>query len=117
MNIEELKQIIQPYINGPIINFLIEKQIFSENNGREIFNKKIREKVDKKFGVYIWVDTESNEVVYIGMAGKLKTDGTLGDHSIQNRLLASGVKTKTRKKIFKQMTMFVTLCLTIILKH
>lgn len=98
MTIEELKHIILPYIDGPIINFLIEKQIFSENNGREIFNKKIREKVDKKFGVYIWVDTASNEVVYIGMAGKIKTDGTLGDHSIQNRLLASRGKDKSTKK-------------------
>ena len=98
MTIEELKHIILPCIDGSIINFLIKKQIFSENNGREIFNKKIREKVDKKFGVYIWVDTASNEVVYIGMAGKIKTDGTLGDHSIQNRLLASRGKDKSTKK-------------------
>lgn len=32
------------------------------------------------------------------MAGKIKTDGTLGDHSVQNRLLASRGKNKSTKK-------------------
>ena len=98
MKIEELIRIIEKYIDQPVIDFLIEKQIFSKLNGRQIFNKIIREKVDKKFGVYIWMDNETNEIVYIGMAGKIKTDGTLGDHSIQNRLLASRCKNKTTKK-------------------
>ena len=34
------------------------------------------------------------------MAGKIKTDGTLGDHSVQNRLLASrGINKSTKKDI------------------
>jgi hypothetical protein len=98
MTIQEIKEIISPYIDEPIIDFEIEKQIFSENNGREIFNKKIRDNVDKKFGVYVWVDIATNEIVYIGMAGKIKADWTLGDHSIQNRLLASRGKDKITKK-------------------
>jgi len=98
MTIEELKQIIEPYIDEPIINFVIEKQIFSVYNGRKIFNATIRDKVDKRFGVYIWVDTATNEIFYIGMAGKVKADGTFGDHSIQNRLLASRGKDKITKK-------------------
>lgn len=98
MSIEELKELILPYIDEPIINFEIEKKLFDQNNGREKFNEKIRDKVDKKFGVYVWVNTKNNEIVYIGMAGKIKTDGTLGDHSIQNRLLASRGNHKTTKK-------------------
>lgn len=98
MKIDEIKEVILPYIDEPIINFEIEKQIFSELNGREKFNQTIREKVDTKFGVYIWVDKSSEEIVYIGMAGKIKTDGTLGDHSIKNRLLASRGRDKATKK-------------------
>lgn len=98
MTIEELKQIIEPYIEGSIIKFVIEKQMFSAENGRKNFNEKIRKSVEKKFGVYIWVNTSTNEIVYIGMAGKIKTDGTLGDHSVQNRLLASRGKDKSTKK-------------------
>jgi len=98
MKIEELKQIIEKYIHQPVIDFLIEKRIFSEPNWREIFNKKIRNKVGKKFGVYIWENIETNEIVYVGMAGKIKTDGSLGDHSVQHRLLASRGKNKTTKK-------------------
>lgn len=98
MTIEEVKQIIEPYIDKPIIDFIVEKQIFSEDNGRKIFNKTIREKVDKKFGIYVWVNNSTNEIIYIGMAGRIKKDGKLGKHSIQNRLLASRRKDKTNKK-------------------
>lgn len=98
MNIEEIKEIILPYIEEPIINFEIEKKLFDEINGREKFNQTIREKVDTKFGVYIWVDKTTEEIVYIGMAGKIKTDGSLGDHSIQKRLLASRGKDKSSQK-------------------
>lgn len=98
MTIEEIKNLIEPYIDEPTIHFNIEKQIFSNESGREIFNEKIRQNVEKKFGVYIWLDTATNEIVYIGMAGKVKTDGTLGDHSVQNRLLASRGKDRSTKK-------------------
>lgn len=98
MKITELKQLIAPYIEEQHIEFSIEKQIFSKYNGRELFNIKIRDKVSKKFGVYIWENIETNEIVYIGMAGKVKTDGSLGDHSLQHRLLASRGKNKTTKK-------------------
>lgn len=98
MTIDEIKEVILPYIDEPIVNFEIEKQLFSEINGREKFNQTIRENVQSKFGVYVWVDKLNGEIVYIGMAGKIKTDGTLGDHSIQNRLLASRGKDKATKK-------------------
>jgi hypothetical protein len=98
MEIDEIKEIILPYIDMPVVNFEIEKQLFLESNGREKFNQTIRKKVASKFGVYVWVVKLTGEVVYIGMAGKIKTDGTIGDHSIQNRLIASRGKDKITKK-------------------
>ena len=98
MTIQEAQEIISPYIEESIINFVIEKHIFIQNNGREIYNKIIRDNVDMKFGVYVWVETDSKDIIYIGMAGKIKSDGSLGNHSIQKRLLASRGKNKTTKK-------------------
>jgi hypothetical protein len=98
MTIEEIKTAILPYIDEPVVNFEIEKKIFDELGGRELFNKTIRQNVKPKFGVYVWVDKRTAEILYIGMAGKVKTDGSLGDHSIQNRLLASRGKDKVSKK-------------------
>ena len=89
MNIDELKNIILPYIEEPIVNFEIKRQIFIEINGRKIYNQIIRDRVDKRFGIYVWVDKTKSEVVYIGMAGKIKTNGSIGSHSVQQRLLAS----------------------------
>lgn len=98
MTIEEIKNVIKPYIDEPTIHFNIEKQIFSDDSGREIFNEKIRQNVEKEFGVYIWLNTSTNEIVYIGMAGKIKTDGSLSNHSLQKRLLASRGRDKSTKK-------------------
>lgn len=98
MTIKELKDVILPYIDEPVINFEIEKNIFAELGGRAKFNQTIRKNVEAKFGVYVWVDKKTAEILYIGMAGKIKTDGSLGDHSIQNRLLASRGKDKVSKK-------------------
>jgi len=66
--------------------------------GREKLNQTIRQNVKTKFGVYVWVNKKTAEILYIGMAGKVKTDGSLGDHSIQKRLLASRGKDKVSKK-------------------
>lgn len=98
MTIEEIKNLLEPYISEPMIHFTVEKQIFLEDDGREVFNKKIRQNIEKRFGVYIWLETTTNEIVYIGMAGKVKTDGTPSDHSVQKRLLASRGKDKVTKK-------------------
>jgi len=98
MSIEEIKNLIAAYVEEPIINFTINHNMFASNNGRRNFNKTIREKVGEKVGVYIWVDKKRAEIVYIGMAGKIKTNGSLGDHSIQKRLLASRGKDKVSKK-------------------
>ena len=98
MSIKELLELIEPYIEKPVIEFTIAKQMFAEANGRRKFNKTIRDKVENKFGVYIWVNKKTSDILYIGMAGKIKTDGSLSKHSIQKRLLASRGKDKITKK-------------------
>jgi hypothetical protein len=98
MNIQEIKEIILPFIDEPIVNFEIEKTVFDEVDGRKKFNKTIRKEVAAKYGVYVWVNKKTAEILYIGMAGRIKTDGSLGDHSIQNRLLASRGKDKISRK-------------------
>jgi hypothetical protein len=98
MTIEEITGLIENYIETPIVNFQIKKELFTTGNGRKNFNQIIRNNIAAKFGVYVWVDKLTTEIVYIGMAGKIKTDGSTGDHNIQKRLLASRGKDKTSKK-------------------
>jgi len=98
MMIEAIKKIAAPFIVTPIVNFKIEKSIFNGTGGRKTFNQVIRAKVEKKFGIYAWVIESTGEVVYIGMAGRIKANGTFGGHSIKNRLVASRGKHKITKK-------------------
>jgi hypothetical protein len=98
MEIKELIVAIEPYIEAPAIKFVVEKQMFTEKNGRSKFNNIIRDRVENKFGVYLWVNQKTSEIVYIGMAGRINTNGTFGIHSIQKRLLASRGKDKAIKK-------------------
>jgi len=98
MTINELVKIVEPFIAEPIFCFTIENELFSQNDGRKIYNNTVRKKVEKKSGVYVWVDTTNNEIVYVGMAGTIKADGTLGNHTIQERLTASRYKHKITGK-------------------
>lgn len=41
------------------------------------------------YGVYLWENTLTGEIVFIGMASKVKMSGQLGSHSIENSLVAS----------------------------
>lgn len=40
-------------------------------NGQKEFNKVIRAKVQNQIGVYLWENSKTKEILYIGMAGKL----------------------------------------------
>lgn len=88
MDINEIKTLVRPFIDKET-DFQIVIDQLRLDGGREYFNKTIREKVDKRHGVYVWSNTATGEVVYIGMAGKFKADGKPCTHSIQNRLVAS----------------------------
>lgn len=100
MKIVELLKKVEIFTSEPIVKFTINKELFDKLDGRKLYNKKIRDKVLDKFGVYIWTDSNTDEIFYIGMAGKIKTDGSLSNHSVQKRLLASrGIDKNTKKDI------------------
>lgn len=98
MNTKDLLKIIQNFTFEPILKLSIESSLFKNESGRKQFNKIIRANVQDKFGIYTWCNPKTNEIYYIGMAGKIKTDGSLSNHSLQKRLLASRGKDKLTKK-------------------
>lgn len=98
MKIQELKDLIDNYIVSSTV-FQIQRQIFDTENGRKIYNKTIREKIQaNSFGIYVWANSQNEEVIYIGMAGKIKTNGAFCDHTLCDRLTASRGKDKLTNK-------------------
>lgn len=96
MTIPEIMQIANEYINNNTF-FEVPHQLFLQPNGRSLYNQLIRLEIPaNSYGVYIWENTETGEIVYIGMAGKIKTNGQLGSHSIENRLIATRGKVNGR---------------------
>ncbi|WP_426092378.1 hypothetical protein [Flavobacterium sp. DSR3-2] len=96
MTIPEIMQIANEYINNNTF-FEVPHQLFLQPNGRSLYNQLIRLEIQaNSYGVYIWENTETGEIVYIGMAGKIKTNGQLGSHSIENRLIATRGKVNGR---------------------
>ncbi len=84
------------FLNEEIIHINIEKRAF-EIKGE--YNKLIREKIaSNKLGCYIISTPDNEEVLYIGMAGKLKTNGEYSNHSIASRLQAPRTKDYVTKK-------------------
>jgi hypothetical protein len=98
MTINELINIVDDYIIKPVVIFNIDLDSFNKQDGRKQYNKRIREKVQNKFGIYIWTNSQTDEIIYIGMAGKIKTNNSLSNHSLQKRLLASRGRDKKTKK-------------------
>jgi hypothetical protein len=99
MNINELKRLIRTFINDCYYVPINHEMIFADN-GLRTFNALIRDEVQDLAGVYIWENNDNNEVLYIGMAGKVNQQGMLVNHSIRNRLQASrGKDTETGKDI------------------
>jgi hypothetical protein len=84
------------FLSEEIIHINIEKRAF-EKNGE--YNKIIREKINpNKLGCYIFSTPINEEILYIGMAGKLKTNGEYSNHSIASRLQAPRTKDIVTKK-------------------
>jgi hypothetical protein len=73
----------------------INESLFTPKN---IYNSFIQKNVVEKPGVYIWYDNKNKEVIYVGMAGKIKTSGQLTNHPISQRLQAPRIKDKTTGK-------------------
>jgi len=98
MNTDYLLKTLESFSSSPILKLSIKSSIFDNEEGRKQYNKLIRENVQDKFGVYIWCNSQTGEIYYIGMAGKVKTDGSLSNHSLRKRLLASRGRDKVTKK-------------------
>lgn len=70
--------------------FEVSYNLFLQPQGRNLYNQLVRDQIhENSYGVYVWENTLTNEIVYIGMAGKVKTNGQMGSHSLINRLVAS----------------------------
>lgn len=96
MTIPEIMHIANQYIDNHAV-FEVRQQLFLQPNGRNLYNQLIRHQIPaNSYGVYIWENTQSGEIIYIGMAGKVKTNGQLGSHSIENRLVATRGKINGR---------------------
>jgi hypothetical protein len=96
MTITEIMQIANDYIQNYTV-FEITHQLFLQPNGRSSYNQLIRNEIPaNSYGVYIWENTQTGEIVYVGMAGKIKTNGQMGSHSLENRLIASRGKVNGR---------------------
>jgi len=98
MNIENLHELIKEIISENYI-VKINRESLIRINGLKEFNKKIRLNIKDEIGVYIWENDSTKEILYIGMAGKVKTNGEFVNHSVQKRLLASRGKDLLGKDI------------------
>jgi hypothetical protein len=74
---------------------IVHKGLFAPDNK---YNSFIKENVQQKPGVYIWYEKKNKEVLYIGMAGKIKTNGKLTNHPISKRLQATRCKDVSTKE-------------------
>lgn len=95
MTIVDIQKFISSYTeNAAFTSFSVHKDLLIQDAKREKkakrkYNELIRKKVEKKYGVYIWENEESKEIIYIGMAGKVKQNGMIGDQTIDKRLTAT----------------------------
>jgi hypothetical protein len=92
---------IKPFID--LVEHLIDTHTILQINEslftpKNIYNSFIQKNVVEKPGVYIWYDNKNKEVIYVGMAGKIKTSGQLTNHPISQRLQAPRIKDKTTEK-------------------
>ncbi len=84
------------FLHDEIIHFEIEKINFEKKGD---YNRIVREKIkSNKLGCYILSTPANEEILYIGMAGKLKTNGEYSKHSIASRLQAPRTKDSVTKK-------------------
>lgn len=98
MLINKLIDILKNNPSCEMLKLSIEWSLFEKENGRKLYNKLIRENVADKFGVYIWCNSKTDKIYYIGMAGKVKTNGSLSNHFLNKRLVAPRGKDKETKK-------------------
>ena len=103
MDIEEIKIKYKQYINETW-SFKISINEFYRIGSKVNYNSVIRENVPKKpvHGVYIWSDTNSGEILYVGMSGQIKKVNGVYincDYDIRKRLVSSRRKDDNGKDI------------------
>ena len=109
-----LNQITEHIDNYVEIEFNIKVNLNEQKDlllFKKNFNKSIKEKIpEKKAGVYIWEVPSKEEIIYIGMAGKIDRNGNLKNHYLHQRLKASrgknelGIDVSNGELFFKLLT-------------
>lgn len=97
MTIDDLILTINALIGISQQSFSVSLGDLTKQSSRIVYNELIRKSLGKKpiYGVYLWVNPNTEDVIYIGMSGKLKwTDETKsevapGTYSVQKRLVSS----------------------------
>jgi hypothetical protein len=99
MNIRQLKEVINNFISNDY-GITIHNELISSENGLREYNSMIRMQVLDLTGIYLWENADNNEVLYVGMAGKVNQQGILVNHSVRKRLQASrGKNPETGREI------------------
>jgi len=66
--------------------FLINSVNMNNVNGKRYYNATINLNVLKQYGIYAFSNSLDNKLLYIGMAGTLKNDGTYKNQNLNGRL-------------------------------
>ena len=74
---------------------MVNPQLFEQDDPNYQYRCLINEYLPDGIGVYLWSDSEDN-IIYLGKAGTLKTDGTYKQHTIRQRNLATRGKVNGR---------------------
>ena len=99
MTISELKTCIRDVVSLEY-SVVITRDIFQGIQVSQEYNRIVRHSVLNRPGIYFLENASNNEILYIGMAGKINQLGQFVNHSVQKRLQASrGKNLETKKDI------------------
>ncbi len=97
MRKSELLQTINQIIDHDYCLSISLAEIQGDQGLRE-FNRIIRQTIEDLPGLYLWENNDNEEIIYIGMAGKVNQEGQIGGHSVRNRMQATREKDPVTKK-------------------
>jgi hypothetical protein len=104
--LEELKKNIEEFIEDSHSLIISNEPINVEKEFKKRYNSLIKKEVKDKAGVYIWENDETEEIIYIGMAGRINNEGELKSHSLEKRLRASRGKNTNGKYVLTNAFIF-----------
>ena len=97
MRKSELLQTITPLISNDY-SLPISLAFIQGDQGLKEFNRFIRQSIEDLPGLYLWENNDNEEIIYIGMAGKVNQEGQTVSHTVRNRMQASRKKDRVTKK-------------------